>query len=102
MRFSLRLIAALAALPALGSCSAQPDVPPPLSEEAHYVERIWLDGENLRSTMTITDPVTLEKPWVSNIVWGRDTGFDRMIQVDWTNDRTGNDGENNTIEPPQD
>ncbi len=75
---------------------------PPLSEEAHYVERIWMDGDNLRATMTITDPVTLQKPWVSNIVWARDTGFDRMIQVDWTNDRTGSDGVNNTIEPPQD
>ncbi len=75
---------------------------PPLSEEAHYAERIWLDGENLRAQMTITDPVTLSVPWVSNIVWARDTGFDRMIQVDWTNDRTGTDGVNNTIEPPQD
>jgi len=27
-----------------------------------------------------------------------DEGFDRMIQVDWDNDRTVNDGEMNTIE----
>ena len=33
MRLSLRLIAALAALPALGSCSSQPE-PPPLTREA--------------------------------------------------------------------
>jgi hypothetical protein len=25
-----------------------------------------------------------------------------MIQVDWTNDRTGSDGQVNTIEPPAD
>jgi CubicO group peptidase (beta-lactamase class C family) len=34
MRFSFRLIAALAALPALAACSAQPDAPPPLSKDA--------------------------------------------------------------------
>lgn len=75
---------------------------PPLSEEAHYVERIWLEGDNLRGLMTIEDPVTLSAPWVSNLVWARDPGFDRMIQTDWSNDRTGTDGEVNTIEPPQD
>lgn len=75
---------------------------PPLSEEAHYVERIWLDGETLRALVTIEDPVTLSAPWVSNLAWARDTGFDRMIQVDWSNDRTGSDGEVNTIEPPKD
>ncbi|MXO59794.1 hypothetical protein GRI89_09605 [Altererythrobacter salegens] len=75
---------------------------PPLSEEAHYVERIRLDGETLRGQMTIEDPVTLSAPWVSHLAWSRDTGFDRMIQVDWSNDRTGSDGEVNTIEPPKD
>jgi hypothetical protein len=72
---------------------------PPLSDEARYVERIWLDGDHLRSEMTITDPVTLSAPWVSKLAWLRDTGFDRMIQVDWNNDRTGSDGMGNTIEP---
>jgi hypothetical protein len=75
---------------------------PPLSEEARYVERIWLDGDKLRAEMTIEDPVTLSAPWVSNLAWVRDEGFDRMIQVDWTNDRTGTDGDTNTIEPSQD
>ena len=72
---------------------------PPLSEEAHYVERIWLDGDKLRVEFTIADPVTLSGPWVVNLSWVRDEGFDRMIQVDWNNDRTGTDGDNNTIEP---
>ena len=75
---------------------------PPLSEEAHYVERIWLDGDKLYDEFTITDPVTLSGPWVAKLVLVRDEGFDRMIQVDWNNDRTGTDGNTNTIEPPAD
>ena len=75
---------------------------PPLSEEARYRERIWLDGETLRSEMTIEDPVTLAEPWKANLSWVRDEGFDRMIQVDWNNDRTGFEGGVNTIEPPAD
>jgi hypothetical protein len=75
---------------------------PPLSEQAHYVERIWLDGDKLRAEMTIEDPVTLSAPWKARLGWVRDQGFDRMIQVDWNNDRTGSDGETNTIEPPAD
>ena len=31
-----------------------------------------------------------------------DEGFDRMILVDWNNDRTGTEGDTNTIEPPAD
>lgn len=75
---------------------------PPLSEEAHYVERIWLDGDTLRAVMTIEDPVTLSEPWIARLAWVRDEGFDRMIQVDWNNDRTGVEGDTNTIEPPAD
>jgi hypothetical protein len=75
---------------------------PPLSEQAHYVERIWLDGETLRAEMTIEDPVTLSGPWKARLSWVRDQGFDRMIQVDWNNDRTGTEGDVNTIEPPAD
>lgn len=73
---------------------------PPLSEEARYIERIWLDGDKLRVAMTIEDPTTLSAPWKANLSLVRDEGFDRMIQVDWNNDRTGTDGESNTIEPP--
>jgi len=75
---------------------------PPLSEEARYVERIRLDGDRLRSEMTIEDPVTLAAPWKTNLSWVRDEGFDRMIQVDWNNDRTGYEDGINTIEPPAD
>jgi hypothetical protein len=72
---------------------------PPLSEEARYIERIRLDGDKLRAEMTIEDPITLSAPWKARLAWVRDEGFDRMIQVDWNNDRTGTDGEFNTIEP---
>jgi hypothetical protein len=75
---------------------------PPLSEEAHYVERIRLDGDRLRDEFTIEDPATLSGPWVAKLSLVRDEGFDRMIQVDWNNDRTGTEGNENTIEPPAD
>jgi hypothetical protein len=72
---------------------------PPLSEQARYVERIRLDGERLVADVTITDPVTLAEPWNVSLSWIRDQGFDRMIQVDWDNDRTGVDENGvNTIE----
>jgi hypothetical protein len=75
---------------------------PPLSEEARYHERLWLDGDKLRGQMTIEDPVTLSRPWTVNLSWVRETAFDRMVQVDWSNDRTGSENGLNTIEPPAD
>lgn len=72
---------------------------PALSEEARYRERMWLDGSTLRSEITIEDPVTLVAPWTVKLSWVRDDGFDRMVQIDWDNDRTGTDGQFNTIEP---
>ncbi len=71
---------------------------PPFSEEARYVERIRLDGERLVSEVTVTDPVTLTGPWTVSVSWVRDPGFDRMIVLDWDNDRTGNEDGLNTIE----
>lgn len=75
---------------------------PPLSEQARYHERIWLDGDKLRAVMTIEDPVTLSRPWTVNLSWVRETAFDRMPLVDWSNDRTGSENGLNTIEPPAD
>jgi hypothetical protein len=51
--------------------------------------------------VTITDPVTLTGPWTVKVAYERAEGFDRMIQMDFENDRTGFDGEVNTIEPPK-
>jgi hypothetical protein len=76
---------------------------PPLSDQAHYVERIRMTGPNrIESEVTITDPVTLTGPWQVKVAYERAEGFDRMIQIDFENDRTGFDGEVNTIEPPKD
>jgi hypothetical protein len=74
----------------------------PLSEQARYRERIRMDGEKLVSDWTIEDPVTLSGPWQVRVNLVREPGFDRMIEVDWDNDRTGSDGTANTIEPPSD
>jgi hypothetical protein len=74
----------------------------PLSEQAHYRERIRMDGDRLVSEWTIEDPVTLSGPWKAKVYLVREPGFDRMIEVNWDNDRTGNDGTENTIEPPAD
>ncbi|WAT18822.1 SMP-30/gluconolactonase/LRE family protein [Aurantiacibacter sp. MUD11] len=73
---------------------------PPFSEEAVYHERITLEGDRLVSRMVIEDPVTLSEPWEVEVAFVRDEGFDRMIQFDWDNDRTGFDGNFNTIEMP--
>jgi len=73
---------------------------PPLSEQARYHERLWLDGDKLRGELTIEDPVTLSRPWSVKLSWVRQKAFDRMVQVDWSNDRTGSEGGLNTIEPP--
>lgn len=71
----------------------------PLSEEARYQERIRLDGDKLVAEWTIEDPVTLSGPWKAKVNLVRELGFDRMVEVDWNNDRTGSDGNTNTIEP---
>jgi hypothetical protein len=74
----------------------------PLSEQAHYRERIRMDGDKLVDEWTIEDPVTLSGPWKAKVNLVREPAFDRMIEVNWDNDRTGNNGTENTIEPPAD
>src|SRR5688572_7539197 len=62
---------------------------PPLSEEAHYVERIRMTGpDRIESVITIEDPVTLTGPWVVNLAYTRSKGLDRMIHDDYDNDRS--------------
>jgi hypothetical protein len=74
----------------------------PLSEQARYRERIRLEGDKLIDEWTIEDPVTLTGPWKATVALVREPGFDRMIEVNWDNDRTGIEGDVNTIEPPAD
>jgi len=76
---------------------------PPLSDDAHYVERLRKVGpDRIEGTVTITDPATLTQPWVVDVAYKRADGFERMISIDFDNDRTGNEDGVNTIEPPKD
>jgi hypothetical protein len=75
---------------------------PPLSEEAHYVERLRMTGpDRIESVMTITDLVTLTEPWVVNLAYERAAGLDRLMHDDYDNDRSEVEGGFFTIEPPQ-
>lgn len=73
---------------------------PMLSEEARYFERIRIEGDRLIDEFTIEDPVTLAQPWTVSITQVREEAFDRMVQMDFSNDRTGQEDGVNTIEPP--
>jgi hypothetical protein len=75
---------------------------PVFSEEARYHERIWLDGDKLVTQFRVEDPVTLTAPFEKTITHVREEGYDRMLQMDFSNDRTGNEDGVNTIEPPAD
>ena len=75
---------------------------PSLSEEAVYRERIRLEGDHIVTDYVIEDPVTLTAPWRVTIRMVREDAFDRMVQMDFSNDRTGNENGVNTIEPPAD
>jgi hypothetical protein len=75
---------------------------PVFSEEAKYTERMHLDGDRLISEFTVEDPVTLTAPWSRTVSHVREEGYDRMIQMDFSNDRTGQEDGVNTIEPPAD
>ncbi|MEO7549924.1 MAG: hypothetical protein ABIT09_02135 [Croceibacterium sp.] len=76
---------------------------PSFSEEAHYFERIHLDGSLLIDELRVEDPVTLTGPWSAKVTHVREPAFDRMVQMDFSNDRTGKDENGiNTIEPPKD
>jgi len=75
---------------------------PTFSEEARYFERLRLDGDHLVLEFRVEDPVTLTEPWSATIRHVREPGYDRMVQMDFSNDRTGQENGINTIEPPAD
>lgn len=75
---------------------------PPLSDRAHYVERIRMTGpDRIESVMTIEDPATLSAPWVVELAYVRATGLDRMINDDYANDRSEVENGLFTIAPPK-
>lgn len=75
---------------------------PPLSERAHYVERIRKVGpDRIESVMTIEDPLTLAEPWVVELSYVPAAGLDRLIHDAYDNDRNTVDGDSFTITPPE-
>ena len=75
---------------------------PPLSETAHYVERLRKSGpDRIESEMTIVDPTVLSKPWVMKLAYVRQPGLDRIVHNAYDNDRSAVDGNTFTIVPPK-
>jgi len=73
----------------------------PFSAKARYTERLRRTGpDRIEGEMTIEDPETLERPMTVPLVYRRETELDRLIMDSFSSDRTGFDGEFNTIEPP--
>jgi hypothetical protein len=74
---------------------------PPLSDQAHYVERLRMTApDRIESTMTIDDPVTLSAPWVVELDYVR-MSVDRLIHDAYDNDRSEVEGGVFTIVPPK-
>lgn len=73
-------------------------VGPPLSEQAHFVERLRLVAPGrIEAETTITDPATLSEPWIVRVTYVP-AGIDRLVQ-DAFEDR--NDSVAGTIRPPR-
>jgi hypothetical protein len=72
-------------------------VAPPLSEEAHFVERLRLVAPGrIENEVTITDPRYLTAPWKAHVTYHLADGIDRLVQ-DAFEDR--NDTDAQTIAP---
>lgn len=73
---------------------------PPLSDQAHYIERLRKTGpDSMELEMTIEDPATLAKPWVVKLAYKRAAGMDRMFHEAFQDDRSVPDGNALTIAP---
>lgn len=73
----------------------------PLSDQAHFTERLRaVAKDRIEGEITITDPVTLTKPWVVKFAFVP-AGIDRMVhEGDTLIDREKPEGNAATIEPP--
>ena len=77
-------------------------LPPMLTEQAHYVERLRKTGpDRIQLQLTIEDAQTLAKPWVINVAFKRATTIDRLIHDTFDNDRSEVEGTSLTIAPPK-
>ena len=75
---------------------------PPLSDKAHYVQRIRMDKpHHLVDDITIEDPTTLTGPWKAHLAFMPAEGFERMVYDNYDNDRT-ECGTDSGIAPPKD
>ena len=62
---------------------------PPLSDKAHYVQRIRMDKPgHLVEDIVIEDPATLTGPWKAHLSFQPAEGFERMVYDNYDNDRT--------------
>jgi hypothetical protein len=62
---------------------------PPLSDKAHYVQRIRMDKpRHLVDDIVIEDPATLTGPWKAHLAFQPAEGFERMVYDTYDNDRT--------------
>jgi hypothetical protein len=76
---------------------------PPLSEQAHYVERFRKAGtDRIEMEMTIEDPETLAAPWTVKFVYVLEPALDRLIHDDFGNDRNELQDEVFSILPARD
>jgi hypothetical protein len=79
-----------------------PFLPPMLTEQAHYVERLRKTAaDRIELQMTIEDAETLAKPWVIKVAFKRATTVDRLIHDTFDNDRSEVEGSSLTIAPPK-
>jgi hypothetical protein len=70
---------------------------PPLSEDAHFVERLRLVAPGrIENEVTITDPQYLTAPWKAQVTYHLAEGIDRLVQ-DAFEDRIDSDSQ--TIAP---
>jgi hypothetical protein len=77
-------------------------VAPPLTDQAHYSERLRKTAtDRIEMEITIDDPVTLTKPWVVKEAYIRTPNLDRLVFDAFTNDRSEIDGDAFTITPPK-
>jgi hypothetical protein len=74
---------------------------PPLSEQAHFVERLRLVApDRIEGEMVITDPETLTEPWTVHFAFVP-AGIDRLVhEGDNLLDRNQVQGDQATIAPP--
>jgi hypothetical protein len=71
----------------------------PFSDKARYVERLRLTApDRIEGEMTIEDPATLSMPVKLPLSYVRSREVERMVFDSFSNDRSGFDGQFNTIE----